>query len=107
MTEGSPGGSLAVLGVEVPVGAAGGEPATVGGADEPFGREPTDAEGRWAVQAVVRHASARATRLRPDRFVTVRPPVMSPTCVGSPHAGMSPGKPESRCSGLTSPGLSP
>ena len=92
MTEGSPG-SVAVFGVEVPVGAAAGEPATVGSADEPFGREPTDAEGRWVVQAVVR-----------DRFVTVRPPVMSPTCVGSPRAGMSPGKPASRCSGLASPG---
>src|SRR5438309_10700730 len=77
MTEGSPG-SVAVLGVEMSVGAAAGEPATVGSADEPFGREPTDAGGRWAVQAVARHASARATRLRPDRFVTLHPPVMSP-----------------------------
>jgi len=106
MTEGSPG-SVAVSGVEVPVGASAGEPATVGSPDEPFGRGATDAEGRWAVQAALRHASARATRLSPDRFVTLRPPAMSPTCVGSPHAGMSPGKPESRCSGLTSPGLSP
>lgn len=72
MTEGSPG-SPAVLGVEVPVGAAAGKPATVGSADEPFGRGPTDAGGRCAVQAVVRHASARATRLSPDRFVTVPP----------------------------------
>ena len=96
MTKGNPGGSVAVLGVDVPVGAAASEPATVGSADERFEREPTDAEGRWAVQAVVRHTSARVTRLSPDRFVTVRPPVMSPTCVGSPRAGMSPGKPALR-----------
>jgi len=73
MTEGSPG-SVAVSGVEVPVGASAGEPATVGSPDETFGRGATDAEGRWAVQAAVRHASARATRLSPGRFVTVRPP---------------------------------
>jgi hypothetical protein len=86
MTEGSPCGSAAALG-EMPVGAAAGEPASVGGADEPFGREPTGAEGRWAVQAVVRHASARATRLSPDRFVTLRPPAMSPTCVAARAQG--------------------
>ena len=93
MTKGNPGGSVAVLGVDVPVGAAASEPATVGSADERFEREPTDAEGRWAVQAVVRHASARATRLRAEPFVTAPPALRR-----APAPRDVTGKPESRCS---------